>query len=108
MGSDSRNPYSYRCDVATREKTTMFYLRIVLLFTLHSLLNAIVRCLQLNTGGCHGCNPEGGLLVIDAVGVMVYVSCCNARIYFHSVHSYGLSTEALFVNRPAVICLPSM
>ena len=107
MGSD-RNPYGYRCTVATREKTAMFYLRIVLLFTLHTLLNAIVRCLQLNTGGCHGCNPEGGLLVIDAVGLMVYVSCCNARIYFHSVHSYGLSTEALFVNCPAVICLPSM
>src|SRR3954447_25789223 len=98
----NRNPYGYRCVVATREKTAMFYLRIVLLFTLHTFLIAIVRCLQLNTGGCRGCNPEGGLLVIDAVGLTVYVYCCNARIYFHSVHSYGLSTEALFVNCPAV------
>src|SRR3954469_6538073 len=107
MGSD-RNTYGYRCANANSEKTAMFYLRIVLLFTLHTLLNAIVRCLQLNTGGYRGCNPEGGLLFIDAVGFMVYVSCCNACIYFHSVHSYGLSTEALFINCPAVICLPSM
>src|SRR4051795_12723097 len=107
MGSD-RNPYGYRCDVATREKIAMFYLRIVLLFTLHTLLIAIVRCLQLNTGGCRGCNPQGGLLVIDAVGLTVYVFSCNARISFHSVYSYGPSTEALFVNCSAVICLPSM
>ena len=107
MGSDT-NPYGYRCTVATREKTAILSLRTIVLFTLHALLNAIIRCLQLNTGRCRGCNPEGGLLVIDAVGLTVYVSCCNARIYFHSVHSYGLSTEALFVNCPAVICLPSM
>src|SRR4051794_12198665 len=107
MGSD-RNPYGYRCAIATREKTEMFYLRIILLFTLHTWLITIFRRLQLNTAGCRGCNPEGGLLVIDAVGLTVYVSCCNANIYFHSVHSYGLNTEALFVNCPAVICLPSM
>ena len=58
---------------------------LIVLFTLHALLNAIIRCLQLNTGRCRGCNPEGGLLVIDAVGLTVYVSCCNARIYIHSV-----------------------
>src|SRR3954447_15823354 len=57
--------------------------------------------------GC-GCETEGGLLVIDAVGLTVYVSCCNARIYFHSVYSYGPSKEALFVNCPAIIRLPSM
>src|SRR4051812_29118461 len=107
MGSD-RNPNGNRYAIATREKTAIFYLRIVLLFTLHTLLIAIVRCLQLNTGRCRGCNPEGGLLVIDVVGLTVYISCCNARIYLHSVHSYGLSTEALFVNCPAVIYLPNM
>src|SRR4051794_16470235 len=102
MGSD-RNSYGYGYVVATREKTAMFYLRIVLLFTLHTLLIEIVCCLQLNTGGCRGWNPEGGLIVIDAVGLTVYVSCCNVRIYFHSVHSDGLITEALFVNSPAVV-----
>ena len=50
MGSD-RNPYGYRCAVATREKITMLSLRIIVLFTLHTLLNAIVHCLQLNTRG---------------------------------------------------------
>ena len=34
--------------VATREKTTMFYPRVILLFTLHTLLNAIICCSQLN------------------------------------------------------------
>ena len=38
------------------------------LFTLRTLLNAIIRCLQLNINGEHGSQPEGGLLVIDAVG----------------------------------------
>src|SRR3954468_7547813 len=107
MGSD-RNPYGYRCAVATRDKTAMLSLRIIVLFTLHTLLNAIIYSLQLNTRGCRGCNLEGGLLVIDVVGLTVYVFCCNARISFHSVYSYGPSTEALFVNCPAVIRLPSM
>ena len=101
MGSD-RNPYGNRCAVATREKTAVLSLRTIVLFTLHALLNAIIRCLQLNTGRCRGCNPEGGLLVIDAVGLTVYVSCCNARISFHSVYSYDLSTRALFVNCPVM------
>ena len=86
MGSDT-NPYGYRCAVATREKTAILSPRIIVLFTLHTLLNAIIRCLQLNTGWYRGCKPEGGLLVIDAVGLTVYVSCCNARISFHSVYS---------------------
>ena len=38
------------------------------LFTLRALLNAIIRCLQLNTNGELGRQPGGGLLVIDAVG----------------------------------------
>src|SRR3954471_6593352 len=43
------NPYGYRCAVATREKTTMLSLRIIVLFTLHTLLTAIICCLLLNT-----------------------------------------------------------
>ena len=54
---------------------------LIVLFTLHALLNAIIRCLQLNTGRCRGCNPEGGLLVIDAVGT-VYVSCVMPAYLF--------------------------
>ena len=81
MGSDT-NPYGYRCAVATREKTAILSLRIIVLFTLHALLNAIIRCLQLNTGWCRGCNPEGGLLVIDAVGLTVYVFCVMPAYLF--------------------------
>jgi hypothetical protein len=45
------------------------------LFTLHTLLKAIICCLQLNTQWLLGRHPEGGLLVIDAVGLrsMYYV-----------------------------------
>jgi hypothetical protein len=43
-----------RCDVATREKTTIFYSRTFVLFTLHTLLKAIICYLQLNTQGLFG------------------------------------------------------
>jgi hypothetical protein len=47
------NFYGCRCVVATREKTTILYSRIIVLFTLHSLLKAIICCLQLNIpNGC--------------------------------------------------------
>jgi hypothetical protein len=51
--SDS-NSYDCRCVVATRNKTVMLYLRIILLFKLRTLLNAIIYCLQLNTQGLFG------------------------------------------------------
>ena len=38
-----------RCTVATRDKTVVLCLRIIVLLTLHALLNAIICCLQLNT-----------------------------------------------------------
>ena len=39
------------CAVATREKTVVLCLRIFVLLTLCTLLNAIICCLQLNTQG---------------------------------------------------------
>ena len=36
------------CAVATRDKTVMLGLRILVLLTLHTLLNTLVCCLQLN------------------------------------------------------------
>ncbi len=59
-GSDS-NLYGCGCAVATRGKTAMLCRRIIVLFILCTLLNAIICCLQLNTNGEHGCQPEGGL-----------------------------------------------
>jgi hypothetical protein len=47
---ESDNNFSgCRCDVTTREKTTILCSRIFVMFTLHSLLKAIICCLQLNT-----------------------------------------------------------
>jgi hypothetical protein len=43
-----------RCVVATREKTTFIYPRSYTLFTLHTLLNAVICCSQLNTLGVLG------------------------------------------------------
>ena len=69
---------------------------LIVLFTLHALLNAIIRCLQLNTGRCRGCNPEGGLLVIDAVGT-VYVSCVMPA-YLFIVFILQIIVQELFLS----------
>ena len=47
----------------------MLGLRMLVLLTLHTLLNALVCCLQLNTERGCGCYLEGGLIVIDEVGL---------------------------------------
>jgi hypothetical protein len=77
------------------------------LFTLRTLLNAIIYCLQLNTQGVLGRFPTSGFLVIDAVGwwsmyfvVMPRVSLIVILvIYVRYLYS---------INFPTVICLPSM
>ena len=81
---------------------------LIVLFTLHALLNAIIRCLQLNTGRCRGCNPEGGLLVIDAVGLTVYVFCVMSAYLFIVFILEIIVQGALSVNCPSVIRLPSI
>jgi hypothetical protein len=43
-GSD-RNLKGYRCAIATREKTTILCSRTFVLFTLRTLLKAIICCL---------------------------------------------------------------
>jgi hypothetical protein len=45
------------------------YPRTFSLFTLRTLLNAIICCSQLNTQGVLGRFPASGFLVIDAVGL---------------------------------------
>ena len=50
-GSDN-NLCGCGCAVATRDKTVMLGLRMLVLLTLHTLLNALVCCLQLNTERC--------------------------------------------------------
>jgi hypothetical protein len=67
------------------------------LFTLRTVLNAIVCCLQLNTGKGADANPKVDFLGIDACWIAVYIPCHNALSKSHSshhdmyVHCYALS-----------------
>jgi hypothetical protein len=106
-GRSSLTPHSNQCAVAPREKTTFLCLRIFALFTLRTLLNAIICCSQLNTQGVLGRFPASGFLVIDAVGLR----------YMHFVVMHRVSLIVILVmylrylcsiNCPTVICLPSM
>ena len=50
-----------------------------MLVTLHTLLNAIIYCFQLNTERGADANRKVDYLGIDVVGLAVYVLCCNAQ-----------------------------
>jgi hypothetical protein len=93
--------------IATREKTTFLYSRTFALFTLHTLLKAIICCSQLNIQWLLGRYPEGGLLVIDAVGLrsmyFVLMPRVNLIVILVTYVRYLYS-----INCPTVICLPSM
>jgi hypothetical protein len=77
------------------------------LFTLRTLLNAIIYCLQLNTQGVLGRLPASGLLVIDAVGLwsmyFVVMPRVNVIVILVTYIRYLYS-----INCPTIICLPSM
>jgi hypothetical protein len=105
-GSD-RNLKGCRCAVATREKTTFLCPRTYDLFTLHTLLNAVICCSQLNTHGCSDDILVGGLLVMDAVGwrsmYFVVMPRVNLIVILLTYARYLYS-----INCPTGICLPSM
>ena len=67
------------CAVATRDNKLVQCSRTLVLVTLHTLLNAIICCFQLNTGWGADANRKVDYLGIDAVGLTVYVLCCNAQ-----------------------------
>jgi hypothetical protein len=77
------------------------------LFTLCTLLNAVIRCSQLNTQGVLGRLPASGLLVIDAVGLrsmyFVVMPRVNLIVILMTYVRYLYS-----INFPTIICLPSM
>jgi hypothetical protein len=81
--------------------------RTFALFTLRTLLNAIICCSQLNTQGVLRQFPASGFLVIDAVGwrSMYFVVMPRVNLivilmtYVHYLYS---------INCPTLICLPSM
>ena len=53
---------------------------LLVLFTLCTILNAIVCCLQLNTGRGADANPNVDYLVTDACWIAVCVLCRNAQM----------------------------
>jgi hypothetical protein len=81
--------------------------RTTALFTLRTLLNAVIYCSQLNTQCLLGRHSEGGLLVIDAVGLrsmyFVVMPTVNLIVILMTYVRYHYS-----INCPNVICLPSM
>jgi hypothetical protein len=81
--------------------------RTFALFTLHTLLNAIICCSQLNTQGVLGWFPASGFLVIDAVGLrsmyFVVMPRVNLIVILMTYVHYLCS-----INCPTVICLPSI
>jgi hypothetical protein len=83
------------------------YPRIFALFTLRTLLNAIIRCSQLNTQCLLGRHSKGGLLVIDAVGLrsmyFIVMPKVNLIVITMTYVRYPYS-----INCPTVISLPSM
>ena len=64
----------------------MLCLRIFVLITLRTILNAIVCCLQLNTERGSDDNLKFDFLGIDACWIAVYALCRNALIKSHSIH----------------------
>jgi hypothetical protein len=81
--------------------------RTFALFTLRTLLDAVIHCSQLNTQGVLGRLPTSGLLVIDAVGLrsmyFVVMPRVNLIVILMTYVRYLYS-----INCPTVICLPSM
>jgi hypothetical protein len=81
--------------------------RTFALFTLCTLLKAIICCSQLNTQCLLGRHSKGGLLVIDAVGLrsmyFVVIPRVNLIVILITYVRYLYS-----INCPIVICLPSM
>jgi hypothetical protein len=81
--------------------------RIFALFTLHTLLKAIICCSELNIQWLLGRHPEGRLLVIDAVGLrsmyFVVMPRVNLIVILMTYVRYLYSISCL-----TVICLPSI
>jgi hypothetical protein len=81
--------------------------RAYALFTLHTLLNAIIYCSQLNTCGVLGLIRYKWIISHRCSWMAVYVSCCNAHSKSHS-DPIDISRCLYSINCPTVIYLPSM
>jgi hypothetical protein len=77
------------------------------LFTLCTLLNAIICCSQLNTQGVLRRFPASGFLVIDAVGLRSMYFVVMPRV--NLIVILTMYVRYLYcINCPTIICLPSM
>jgi hypothetical protein len=81
--------------------------RTFALFTLRTLLNAVICCLQLNTHRVLRRHLESGLLVIDAVGLWSMYFLVMPRVNL-IVILMTYVCQFYSINCPTVICLPSM
>ena len=70
-----------------------------MLITLRTILNAIICCLQLNTGRGSDDNLKVDYLGIDACWIAVYVLCRNALIKSHSNHRWYVLNLYLSIAR---------
>jgi hypothetical protein len=77
------------------------------LFTLHTLLNAVIYCSQLNTCAVLRLISHKWIIRHRYSWMVVYVSCCNAQSKSHS-DPLDISHCLYSINCPTVICLPSM
>jgi hypothetical protein len=77
------------------------------MFTLHTLLNAIICCSQLNTCGVLGLILREWIISHRCSWMAVYVSYCNAQSKSH-IDPLDISRCLYSINCPTVICLPSM
>jgi hypothetical protein len=81
--------------------------RTFALFTLRTLLNAIICCSQLNTQGVLRQFPVSGFLVIDAVGLRSMYFIVMPRV--NLIVILMIYVRYLYsINCPTIICLPSM
>jgi hypothetical protein len=77
------------------------------LFTLHTLLNAVICCSQLNACGVLGLIHHKWIISHRCSWMAVYVSCCNAQSKSHS-DPLDISCCLYSINCQTVICLPSI
>jgi hypothetical protein len=69
------------------------------LFTLHTLLNAVIYCSQLNTCGVLGLIPRKWIIIHRCSWMAVYVSCYNAQSKSHS-DPFDIFMLSLFYQLP--------
>jgi hypothetical protein len=77
------------------------------LFTLHTLLNAVICCSQLNTHGVFGRYPREWIISHRCSWMAVYVFCCNAQSKSHS-DLLDISCLSLFYQLPNCNLFTSM